>query len=274
MKIEDFYKTKDEKPLDNLVANGGYCGIIRKMSVIGDSLSSGELESLNENDEKGYHDFYDYSWGKFMERDTGNSVNIFAKGGMTVREYLDSFADSKGFWNVEYNSQAYIIALGVNDLGHMDKGDYELGSVKDIDLNNYENNKKTFVGMYGKIIQRYKEIQPKAKFFLVTMPREPFVDTEKGRKWFKYKEDTNEAIRSLAKHFDNTYVIDLYKYAPEYDDEIKSKFYMGGHLSAIGYRLTALMIESYIDYIIRHNIDDFRQIGFVGTPYHNKNYKW
>ena len=40
------------------------------------------------------------------------------------------------------------------------------------DFENYENNKTTFTGYYAKIIQKYKEIQPDAKFFLLTMPRE------------------------------------------------------------------------------------------------------
>ena len=37
---------------------------------------------------------------------------------------------------------------------------------------------------------------------------------------------------------------------------------------------TARMIMSYIDYIIRNNPEDFVQIGFVGTPYHNLTVKW
>ena len=34
------------------------------------------------------------------------------------------------------------------------------------------------------------------------------------------------------------------------------------------YRLTALMVESYIDYIIRNNPEDFKQVSFIGTPYY------
>ena len=45
-----------------------------------------------------------------------------------------------------------------------------LGSVADIDLQDWHNNQKTFMGYYGQIIQRMKEIQPQAKFFLMTMP--------------------------------------------------------------------------------------------------------
>jgi len=37
----------------------------------------------------------------------------------------------------------------------------------------------------------------------------------------------------------------------------------------MGYLLTATMTLSYIDYIIRHNMDDFKQIGFIGTGIEN-----
>ena len=74
--------------------------------------------------------------------------------------------------------------------------------------------------------------------------------------------------------FDYTYVLDFRKYAPVYDESFKKKFYLGGHLNAAGYRLTAKMTESYIDYIIRHNMEDFAQVAFIGTPFHNCEAKW
>lgn len=37
---------------------------------------------------------------------------------------------------------------------------------------------------------------------------------------------------------------------------------LAGHMDAVGYLLTAKMIASYIDYIVRHSLDDFKQIGF------------
>ena len=33
----------------------------------------------------------------------------------------------------------------------------------------------------------------------------------------------------------------------------------------MGYELTARMVMSYIDYIIRHNMDDFKHVGLIGT---------
>ena len=45
---------------------------------------------------------------------------------------------------------------------------------------------------------------------------------------------------------------------------MKKNFFLG-HMTPTGYVLTARMIESYIDYIIRKNPDDFKQVGFIGT---------
>ena len=40
---------------------------------------------------------------------------------------------------------------------------------------------------------------------------------------------------------------------------------MGGHLNAAGYQYTAWLMMSYIDWIIRHNMQDFSQAAFIGT---------
>ncbi|MBQ9769892.1 MAG: hypothetical protein IJW27_06770, partial [Clostridia bacterium] len=74
-----------------------------------------------------------------------------------------------------------------------------------------------------------------------------------------------KAICALAEHFENSYVIDLYKYAPVYDDEFKKKYFMYGHMNPMGYIYTAELIDSYIDYIIRNNPKDFNTVGFIGT---------
>ena len=72
---------------------------------------------------------------------------------------------------------------------------------------------------------------------------------------------------------DNVYVMDFRKYAPEYDEAFRDKFYMTGHMTPCGYRLTAQMVMSYLDWIIRHNMGDFRKVGFIGTPYINVDYR-
>lgn len=266
MDITKYYAIDGEKPLDNIKPDGGFFAIFRKVAVIGDSLSSGEMESLNQKGEKGYHDYFEYSWGQFMARAAGCEVLNFSRGGMTASEYTDSFGEANDFFNPEKACQAYIIALGVNDL--INRHD-EIGTVDDIDLNDYRNNKKTFAGYYAQVIQKYREISPKSRIFLMTM-----VPDGEG-----HNTELMEAHRSLlyelAEMFDFTYVLDFFGYAPPHDATFRSKFYLGGHLNAMGYLLTAQQVMSYIDYIIRNNPDDFTQTAFIlkGGPY-NCEAKW
>ncbi len=254
MNIQEFLSVQDnEKPLDRIVSDGGFCGIFRTIGCVGDSLSSGEFESVKADGTKGYHDFYEYSWGQYIARSCGSTVYNFSQGGMTAKAYMEHFASGKGFWDPSKACQAYIIALGVNDMN----SDIELGSIQDICKEDYTKNKKTFVGYYAQIIQRLKSIQPRAKFFLVTQPKHGDEKDEKR----KYMRDL---LESIANYFDRCYVIDLYTYAPVQNQEYCEKYWLG-HLTAMGYIITARMIESYIDYIIRKNPKDFNQVGFIGT---------
>ncbi len=267
MDLKQFIAQKDEKPLDNLVTDGGLCGIFRTIACVGDSLSSGEFESLDDEGKKDYHDMYEYSWGQYIAREAGCKVYNFSRGGMSAQWYCDSFADEKDFWNEDKKCQCYIFALGVNDLHETDS--IEMGSVKDIDVNDWRNNKKTFAGYYAQIIQRLKENQPHAKFFLMTIPKS---EDSEGLK--KIRDNHAKLLYDMAELFDYTYVLDLRKYAPEYDAEFKHNFYLGGHMNPAGYMLTAKMVMSYIDYLIRHNPEDFAQVGFIGTGHHNVSAKW
>ena len=267
MDLKSFISQEEEQPLDRIVANGGFCGIFRTVACIGDSLSSGEMESRKDG-QTGFHDYYDYSWGQFMARDAGLNVYNFSRGGLTAKSYLE-IADEQGWYDEEKKARAYIIALGVNDINRIIRGELDLGTVADIDPADAENNQPTFAGYYGAIITKYKKTQPKAKFFLVTCPREP------GQMEFQaWCEKHAALLHEIATLFEGAYVVDLRRYAPVYDKKFHEYFYLGGHLNASGYRLTALMMESYIDYIIRHNPEDFKQIGFVGTSHHNELAKW
>ena len=245
---------EDEKPLDRMVTDGGFCAIFRSIACIGDSLSSGEFESVKADGTKGYHDFYEYSWGQFLGRSCGSKVYNFSKGGMTAQNYMEFFADSLGLWGRDKLCQAYIIALGVNDI--LNQG-HTLGSVDDVVLEDYTKNEKTFAGYYAQIIQRIQLLQPRAKIFLVSMPRE-------GGEKDELRKAHRDLLKAFTKLFKNTYLVDLYEYAPVYDAEMRKKFFLG-HMTATGYILTARMIESYIDYIIRKNPEKFNQVGFIGT---------
>ena len=259
MNINDYTElSRGEKPLDRIVADGGLCSIFRTIGCIGDSLSSGEFESEDETGAKGYHDMFEYSWGQFIARSTGCRAFNFSRGGMTASEYWNSYAQEKGWWSPDKLCQAYIIALGVNDLFGLKQ---EPGTLDDIDLSDYSRNADTFAGYYARIIQRLKVMSPNSVFFLVTMPRE-------NNDGDTLKQIHAGLLEGMAGLFPDIYVIDLFTYAPVYDEQFKKRFYLRGHLNPAGYLLTARMLESYIDYIIRSKPGDFSQVGFIGTPYY------
>lgn len=245
---------ENEKPLDRIVTDGGFCSIFRTITCIGDSLASGEFESVKGDGTKRYHDFFEYSWGQFIGRSCGSTVYNFSAGGMTAKAYMEDFADKKGFWDRNKLSQAYIIALGVNDVVNPGK---EVGSIADVCKEDYKKNADTFAGHYAQIIQRIKELQPRAKIFLVSMPRG---DDARDAK----RKEVRDLLEEFTKLFNRTYLVDLYTYAPVNDEAYRKRFRLG-HMTPTGYVLSARMIESYIDYIIRKNPDDFKQVAFIGT---------
>lgn len=251
MNIKEYLDWENEKPLDRLVEGYSHTSVFRKIAFIGDSLSSGEFETRDKDGKPGYHDLYDYSWGQYIARKNGLTAYNFSKGGMTAKEYIESFAEDRGFWDKEKACQAYVIALGVNDIYCKNM---ELGDVTDAGTD-----KPTFMRYYMEIIKRYKEISPDAKFFFVTFPH-PDTD-EKNEKALAVR----DALYNLAENTENAYVIDLYEYVPVYDDSVREKFFLYGHMSPSGYIFTAIIIDSYIDYIVRHNPDDFKTVGFIGT---------
>ena len=246
---------ENEKPLDNLVGGYSHTSIFRRIAFIGDSLSSGEFETCDKDGNKAYHDLYEYSWGQYIARKNGLTAFNFSRGGMTAKEYNESFAENNEFFNKEKACQCYVIALGANDLN----SGIEIGSVNDINKEDYTKNNKTFIGYYGAIISRYKEISPDAKFFFVTFPKDDARANNHKADLF-YNE-----LYNLAELFSNSYVIDLYKYGPVYDEEFKKKFFLHGHMNPSGYILTAELIDSYIDYIVRHNPEDFKNVGFINS---------
>lgn len=246
---------ENEKPLDKLVDGYSHTSVFRTMAFIGDSLSSGEFETRDENGNPGFHDLFEYSWGQYIARKNGLKAYNFSRGGMTAKEYVESFAESNGMWDKEKACQAYVIALGVNDVFNRNM---EIGSIEDINKNDYTQNNPTFAGYFAQIVSKYKEISPDAKFFFVTLPKDEKRDEAKLHMLVQLMYD-------MAEYFDDSYVIDLYQYGPSYSIEFKEQFYLYGHMTPSGYILTAKIIDSYIDYIVRHNPDDFKTIGFVTT---------
>jgi len=274
MDITKYYAIPGEKPLDNMKPHGGFFGFFRTVACIGDSLASGEMEFLRDNGTMKGYDLYEHSWGQYMARAAGCTVYNFSQGGMTAKLYLDSFAAEKDFWNPEKKAQAYIMALGVNDILNQNQ---PIGSLEDVDFDNpANNNTETFAGNYCKILSKYREIEPRARFFLMTMPRCLHMQKDNDTtRWLPQIHAHRELLYQIAETVPYTYVIDLTEYGPVYDREFHKYFYIpDGHMNAAGYLLTAQMVMTYIDWIIRNHPEDFIQVPFIGKEgVYNVNYK-
>ena len=252
---------EDENPIAKVSQDPGLCSIFHYWGFIGDSLCSGEFEYTRADGKTGYWDCYEYAWGQRMCDLMGVKGEIFSKGGETAKGWIKHFWDSNenklGNCAKDNPKQAYVIALGVNDSNPKNTKDYPLGSTTlDIDLQDYNNNAQTFAGCYAGIIQRLQEMQPEVRIFLVTMPR-------RSERYKGY----NDVIRQMAGIFRNVWLIDLEKYASDFYEspEFKALYQPNGHghLTPAGYEYTAWEFMTYIDWIIRHDMDSFKEVGFM-----------
>ena len=241
--------TVDEYPLENLIDKTGMLDIFLNVGCIGDSLASGESYWNDGGSNEGY-DFYEYSWGQYLARKTGNKYYNWSHGGLSTKQWLQSTYATECF-DGDHKCEAYIIGLGQNDANYS----YTIGTSSDIDLSDYNNNADTFYGSYGKIIQKIKEVQPMAKIFVVTDPNTT-VDSN----------GYNTAIRAMATIFDNIYVIDLRQYGLKYmQSPVLIAQLRAGHFNAYGYKIFAMMIANYIDWIVTTNYTEFTQVELIGT---------
>ena len=94
----------NEKPLDRLVNGYSMTSVFRRIAFIGDSLSSGEFETRDEQGNAGYYDMFEYSWGQYIARENGLTAYNFSRGGMTAEWYLNSFADENGLSGLRHCS--------------------------------------------------------------------------------------------------------------------------------------------------------------------------
>ena len=253
-----------EKPLDNIIQSGGFVNIFNKIACFGDSLTAGQFEA-NNTGKTTYNTKTDFSYPTQMKRILNNTILTFGRGGACASNSEISVSESHSWLNIFQNSaftddnkcECYILALGTNDIGYY--GTFDGNVETDIDTSNYNNNAKNSVGGYSTIIQKVIELQPKAKIFCCAIPN--------TRNSLETRTEANKKISAICDLFDNCYFMDFQTFGVQPDDvdEYKSIYYLGGHMSSQGYYYWALQILSYIDYIIRNNPNDFKQIPFIGT---------
>lgn len=258
--IDKRQENDTERPLKHIIHDGGLTRIFRTAGVVGDSLSSGCMEYKDSSGNALGYDRYEFSWIQQMRGICGfDKAENFSVGGLT----------SKTFWTTQsqkvknlredganHKCQLYFIALGVNDIADTTM---KVGTPNDIS----NDSSTTFYGYYSRIIKLIQRHQPKARIFLVGLPNH-----NKMTIWGKRFTDFKNAIADMVNHFNFVYYLDLYQYESAYDSEFQKIYFNGFHENALGYARTAWVISSYVDWYIRHNYEEFREVGFIGTDYH------
>lgn len=272
--------TINDNPLSMIIRGASYAGLIHSWGIVGDSLSSGEMQcydstSTSATDYK-FVDMYQWSWGQRFAKLNGVDAYNFSNGGQTTWGWIKSQGQvhdasyiggvGGGDWRhaqlAENRKDGYIIALAVNDRSKIQSGEYALGEASHImqydgtdnDIDDTSTNPKSFYRYYAGIIQRLKSVSPKAKIFCVTPLGSNY-------------DELSSAIRNIVDLYEDVYLIDLAKYCPI---SWSGAYYMNGHGSAMGYEYTAYEINTYIDWIIRKNFDEFKGTALIGTDYRDK----
>nr|DAF76744.1 MAG TPA: hydrolase [Caudoviricetes sp.] len=242
-------KTDNTNPLEEIKTDG-YASIFKKIGIIGDSLSSGAQDITAGSTAK---DMQEYSWATFMEKAIGCETVRLCKGGLQLQNWHSTF-ESKAREDAN-KCTAYIIMLGHNDTS------IDTGEKTDIDVSNPLNSSTTTqYGLYGKLIGTIKDIEPNAKIFCVTYPI-----------YYVERYRTNNIARDCATLFDNCYCIDLYKYdkytklSANTDMGTPNPMFAKVHGTVLGYKDWSDEIITYIDYIVRNNMEEFINVGYIGT---------
>lgn len=251
--------TQAENPLKTLSPDGGMTAIFPKLGIVGDSMASGEIEIVDPNDpnRRIYLDYYEYAWGQFIARKCGITARIFARGGLTAKTF-DSLAWSTMTYSPDNACNAYVVALGCNDIFRIHEYADGFGTEADLDAVDPKKNKDSFIGWYDRILRNLRNNVPDCPIFAATIPR-GLIDETSG-----LCEKHAAYLRSLPARFKNLYVIDFRKYAPVCDEAFRQKYFLNGHMNPMGYKLVGDMIATYIDYIVMHHIDEFRETALVG----------
>lgn len=262
-KIDDnLNEVPNENPLSVIRKDAGLLHVFRKVGCIGDSLSSGCCVFKNAQGIEQGADLYEFSWGQYLARMTGNTYYNFSRGGWSTRDWLTGDLGGNLAFDGNHACDCYFIGLGQND----NNQSIPVGTRGDINLSDPAQNADTYYGNYGKIIQKIQVRYPKAKIFVMTDPLDKASSPENN--------GYNDAVRTIATMFNNVYLMDLYRYGKEmydyYGANLLSINKRYAHFNAVGYYLCALNIATYADWIMRKNPTEFLEVEFINTDmYYN-----
>ncbi len=220
------------------------CFPFERIGVVGDSLASGCSNYYNESGQLKGIDIPKYSWGKFLSRTYGISVDLYSQGGANTRTWLSSDFGLQRL-QVSEPCEMYYIGLGNND--YFSLGESYLGTISDVTVGNESSNADTYYGNYSRIIAELKSKSPRCKIFCFTEPNI-------GNKELCHQ--YNLAIKEVASLYDNVFVLDL-ENDTFYSSKPISDTRVGSHYTPTGYKMMSEYIYKITcEFIISH-IEDF-----------------
>lgn len=215
--------------------DGDEISVFNKILCIGDSLTSGTFNYLDNNTTGNYITDTKYSYPAYLTKMTGVETRNLGVGGLSSDEWYERYA------NTEFSGyDAAIVQFGVNDAIRRDG--WGQASVKG----------------FTNIINKLKNENPNIKIFVATIvPATAYT----GAIYDHVSAGIRTLVNSLADP--SVVLIDIAKYGHTED----SSAYNCGHLSALGYWRLAKDYKAYISYHISQHLSDFREIQFIGTEY-------
>ena len=228
---------------------------------IGDSVTEGSFD----NDENGFI-VKEYSYPSNLARLTGIDIVNAGIAGATSQTWYEASLNSDSLWGkwvnqgwvwntdpavtlsdtvsstLSYSGFDFaIIHLGINDLG-LTYGETPLDEV----LTNFE--------LYiGNIITKLKEANSGIKIFLATII--PSYATPGNQSYVSL----NNKIKAIVEVTADTYLLDLNQYSEIASDPAYNRI----HPTALGYQKLAAEIKALVSYVIKNNLDEFKNVQFT-----------
>jgi lysophospholipase L1-like esterase len=260
--------TEGELDINPIEYTGNEIQVFHRGLCIGDSITHGSFNY--EGGSAGGEVNKNYAYPTIFKRITGIDMVNSGIGGATSKTWYEASLDGDALggrwvngewvWSKEPEtnendivSQALdysgfdfaIIHMGINDIGM--RGELTVEEAAE-QYRIYMNN----------IVNKLKTENQGIKIFLATIIPSYAAPGSYSHKLL------HDILREIEAETENVYVVDLNSHS-----ECKSgTAYDNQHLTAIGYHKLATELSVYISYIIKTNIEEFKEIQFIGTDKH------
>lgn len=223
--------------------NNNYLYMIKKMAVVGDSLSSGEIIDTTKTP-KVVKDCYDYSWLSDLTQSIGCEKAHYSKGGLTTKSWVENVGGYKDSLLNDKKSDCYFIALGTNDVNS--KNEFSLGDVSDAKDTN------SFVGYYKQIIELIHEKNNHAIIYCVSL----YENIESSLEY-------SNMISQISKLYDYCIYLDVATPLSKNNISRKNDDIYGNdsHFTTVGYMAVASIIKSVLSSLVVKNINKYKYYG-------------